>query len=287
MTMLFVGCCAQKWPFVMPSHFKLLPEVNARSRRSIFLLLVFTMTVLLEQYALLYKTNELDQASGSDESSPSSPGKPEQKRLLPTPILVVGLPKTGTSTVHNFFKKSGYSSSHYKCNESYFCGMCFKSAIKSGKPPLASCGGYEVYAQMDVENTGQCHFPQITDLEILHEEAPNATFILSTRNMTHWATSVRNWVGGVRSMAGRLAKCEEGPKTRFPDDLIVWHHAHLERIREFVRTHPSHTLVEIDIEDPRTGEIMAQRFGSDARFWGHVNDGTKTNASLTKSRERG
>jgi hypothetical protein len=189
------------------------------------------------------------------------------------------MPKTGTSTIHAFFNRSGYRSSHYKCGK-YFCGLCIKAAIKANKPPLRSCGNYDVYAQMDLENLGQCHFPQITDLEYLHQEAPHATLILSTRNLTRWASSVRHWVGGVRSMARRLAKCEGGPKSQFKDDLIAWYQAHIEHIRKFVQEHPSHTLIELDIEDPRAGETMAQLFGSDARFWGHENDSLLTNASI-------
>jgi hypothetical protein len=137
---------------------------------------------------------------------------------------------------------------------------------------------------MDVENWGQCHFPQITNLEQLHEEAPNATLILSMRNMTHWATSVRNWGGGGRSLAERLAKCKTGPQSPNREDLIEWHQAHMERIRSFVQEHPSHALVEINIEDPNTGEIMAQLFGSEARFWAHENDSLSTNVSRTTSR---
>lgn len=137
---------------------------------------------------------------------------------------------------------------------------------------------------MDVENWGQCHFPQITNLEQLHEEAPNATFILNLRNLSRWATSVENWGGGGRSLAERLARCKSGPKSPRREDLIDWHQAHIERIRSFVKEHPSHALAEIDIEDPSTGEIMAQLFGSNKKFWGHENDSVSTNVSRTTSR---
>ena len=77
----------------------------------------------------------------------------ETTRLLPTPILIVGMPKTGTSTIHAFFERSGYRSSHFKClNRTIHCGLCIKVAIEEDKPPLKTCGDYEVWAQMDVEN---------------------------------------------------------------------------------------------------------------------------------------
>lgn len=211
----------------------------------------------------------------------------ETARLLPTPILLVGMPKTGTSTIHSFFERSGYRSSHFRClNNTLYCGLCIKVAIEQHKPPLKTCGDYEVWAQMDIENLGQCHFPQIHNLEILHQEAPHATFLLSLRNMTRWAHSVQNWVGNVRSLAARLSKCKGGPKSKHAQDLIQWHYEHIQRIREFVKNHPSHTLLEINIEDPHAGEIMSQWFGtaSPATNWGHENDSLQRNASKMTSR---
>ena len=210
-------------------------------------------------------------------------------RLLPTPILLVGMPKTGTSTIHEFFKQSGYRSSHYKCTNDLYCGLCIRVAVEQAKPALKTCGDYEVWAQMDFENLGNCHFPQITNLQALHQEAPNATMVLSLRNMTRWVRSVRHWMGGGQiSMAARLAKCKGGPDSKAAEDLIKWHHDHITRIREFVQKHPSHRLVEINIEDPMAGDIMESYFGSasPARNWGHVNDSLQKNASrITRNTE--
>jgi hypothetical protein len=159
--------------------------------------------------------------------------------------------------------------------------------VEKGKSPLKTCGGYEVWAQMDIENLGNCHFPQITNLQDLHQEAPNATMVLSLRNMTRWVRSVKNWVGGEqRSMAARFTKCKDGPESKEAEDLIKWHYDHIQRIRDFVQKYPSHSLVEINIEDPKAGEIMEHHFGaaSPARNWGHENDSLHNNASRMTSR---
>jgi Sulfotransferase domain len=225
----------------------------------------------------------------SPEISSLAKGMPQERpdRLLPTPILLVGMPKTGTSTIHAFFERSGYRSSHYKCTNGLYCGLCIRVAVEQGKPPLQTCGDYEVWAQMDFENLGNCHFPQITDLHALHQEAPHATMLLNLRNMTRWVRSVKHWVGGgQRSMAARLTKCKGGPKSKEAEDLIQWNNDHIQRIRDFVQKHPSHRLVEINIEDPRAGQIMELHFGaaSPASNWGHENEGLQKNASrMTKS----
>lgn len=248
---------------------------------------LLALSLLIPQsYLLLHQQQSSYRTDDVASKAMVAPHSDQPRRLLPTPIILVGMPKTGTSTIHSFFVRSGYRSSHFHCINKLYCGLCIKVAIEQGKPPLQTCGDYEVWTQMDVENLGQCYFPQIHNLDVLHQEAPNATFILTHRNMTHWARSVTNWVGNVRSMAARLTKCKGGPKSRYPKDLIEWHNEHIQRIRDFVHSHPSHTLVEIDIEDPNAGEIMAQRFGpaSPATNWGHENNSLERNASKMTTR---
>jgi len=47
---------------------------------------------------------------------------------------------------------------------------------------------------------------------------------------------------------------------------------HVTRVREFVRAHPSHALVEVDIEDEYVGERLASLFeGVDSTRWGQAN----------------
>ena len=250
------------------------------------LTLLLSIGTLIHQKASL-RTETRGYSPGAE--LPTTRGGTQQRlmRLLPTPILVVGMPKTGTSTIHAFFERSGYRSSHYKCVNGLYCGLCIRAAVEQAKPALKTCGDYEVWAQMDFENLGNCHFPQITNLHALHQEAPNATMVLSLRNMTRWVRSVKNWVGGgQRSMAARLSKCKGGPRSKETEDLITWHHHHITRIRKFVLQHPSHRLVVINIEDPRAGHTMESHFGSasPASNWGHENDSLQKNASRMTSR---
>jgi len=87
-------------------------------------------------------------------------------------------------------------------------------------------------------------------------------------------------------MAARLTKCSYGPESKGEEDLIKWHHNHIQRIRDFVAKYPSHRLVEINIEDPRAGQIMERHFGaaSPARNWGHENESLQSSASRMTSR---
>jgi hypothetical protein len=87
-----------------------------------------------------------------------------QPPLLPYPVFVVGLPKVGTTSIHQMFQCSGIKSSHYCCcgsNRTHtHCNdvpsgmsmaMCMKDNFKANRSILEGCGSYDVYAQMDSE----------------------------------------------------------------------------------------------------------------------------------------
>lgn len=203
---------------------------------------------------------------------------------LPKPVLVVGLPKAGTSSIHSFFLDSGHSSVHWKNgvpNTPWRVGTCMKQAADAGKPLIAWCGNYSVYAQMDVTDpqlpdTG-CHYPQITFLLELHQEAPNATFILNRRNFTDWASSVYRWdVKGRDQLGERWVACKPfGPSSTSREELIQWHKDQIQRVRQFVLDHPTHALVEVDIQDAAAGGLMSKAFGVDIKYWGQANKNIK------------
>ena len=59
------------------------------------------------------------------------------------------------------------------------------------------------------------------------------------------------------------------PVYRHWQELIEWNQHTTQSIYKFVCQHPSHVLVEIDIEDPHTADYMANLFETDAKYWGH------------------
>jgi Sulfotransferase domain len=108
-------------------------------------------------------------------------------------IILVGLPKAGTTSVGGFFQRAGYNTCDFRCGNKIGSSVptlarCLWQAQQEHKPLLASCGGdtIEMYAQMDtvgLPEKGFCFFPQIDALDDLHAEHPNATFILNMRQV--------------------------------------------------------------------------------------------------------
>jgi len=269
---------------------------------------------------------------------------------LPTPILVVGMPKVGTTSIASYFRCGGIRASHFSCEVNDdddltrpwrncllprgaggggsggrgqgqsdagtepLCAVCIERNIVRGRPPFEGCGPYEVFGEMDSAehplpmvrdyahdhdapkhgdgaNDGNrdadgriqplCSFPQITHLDEIHASYPNATLILNTRPVDHWIQSISNWNPTPNRADGGylrrvLAMCDLGPGFgtgigATEEELARFYLGHSERIRNFARDHPSHALVEVDIEDKQAGETMENAFGINKQCWGKQN----------------
>lgn len=219
-------------------------------------------------------------------SSPVAPGE-----HLPLPVLNLGFPKGGSTSLQQFFECGLYDTSHYKCRKrtengtawdekGVTCGKCIRHAVNNGiADPLRHCGDYQVWTQLDVElgrQTDGCYFPQIEALDLLHEIQPDATLILTFRPVNKWIDSIAHWKGFDVSMMDRLQYCGAsgsiaGLKSGTRQDFASWWCGHVERVRNFVSDHPSHRLVEVDIEADDAPTYMSEQFGIDQACWGHRN----------------
>jgi hypothetical protein len=196
------------------------------------------------------------------------------EQTLSLPILNLGMPKAGSSSLNSFFQCAGLRSDHGQN------GFNMLEGVEGGKPPIASSlprgKGLRVQAftQLDV-SFETCAFPQIQLLDELHQEQPNATFILNFRPVMDWIRSAKAW----RGMAARWKKCElpglvcEGKGKVCPDqNLRSWWCGHVKHIRQFVKHYPSHKLIELDLYDDRgTSKVMAELFGTNQTCWGKAN----------------
>lgn len=211
--------------------------------------------------------------------------------LLPAPILVVGFPKSGTTTVWSYFHCGGVPSSHETCGVPWYdgrrwrrriCGECIRKNIETGKDPLEGCGGqYAVWAEMNmsVKNPSEempepyIYLPQVLHLNKFHEAYPDATLILNLRDVDGWIRSVDNW--GEKILRKLLIDTElpnlPAGKGALDEDLKNFYLLHAESVRNFVIENPTHTLVEVDIESPDAGNIMENAFGISSTCWGQTN----------------
>uniref|UniRef100_A0A7S1BY57 Sulfotransferase domain-containing protein n=1 Tax=Corethron hystrix TaxID=216773 RepID=A0A7S1BY57_9STRA len=200
------------------------------------------------------------------------------------PVIVVGMPKAGTTSIFNFFTCIQRRTSHQFCglgNKLDECGTLMKENIESGRPPFHDLGNFEVYTQLDVERVrgnfedwkGVCYFPQIEALEEIHLQYPQATLLLNKRNVDAWISSVHRH----RAMDIRMGFCDI---TGFPpverknlkrEMLQNLYESQVQRVRNFVKKYPSHRLVEVQIDDNGAGKQMVENFGGKLECWNQTN----------------
>lgn len=203
--------------------------------------------------------------------------------LLPLPVLNMGMPKAGSSSLYEYFTCIGLKTTHWDINQDEFEGVCMRDAARVGFPPLKTCAPQkEALMQMDFakpfgfdiprhtistsKKRDECFFPQLSLLEEIHQESYQATFIINFRPIHDWIKSVAGWA----DLLLRISNCHL-PNLPFdvPSHLLVnqknngnstakvavdrimiqFFCSHVIHLRNFVYQNPSHTLIELDLYD--------------------------------------
>jgi len=195
--------------------------------------------------------------------------------------IVVGLPKSGTTSVYHFFSCSGYRTTHYCCCGTkaieYPCeggkllSQQLRENLDAGRNLWHGTGNKAVHAQLDGESPTETYFlPQHYNLPALHESAPNASWILPLRSAASWKKSVQNWL----DMGDRLRVVYQryNPSKEF--DLELFYDEHTALIRDFCKKYRPQLCVEVNINDSDTGKHLLKHFrNAIPSCWGRHNAG--------------
>jgi len=269
-----------------------------------------------------------------------------EKSLVPLPVLNMGFPKTGSSTLYQFFDCAGYNATHWRSNDD-FEGICMRDATNIGLPPIKTCApNKEALLQMDVtlpfgvqyqirkrnvsfRQRDECFFPQLSLLEEIHEEVPDATFVINFRPIKDWLRSMIGWYSSMeRIQSCHLPNLPSGqPYGNFSNikkenvtsylkgdnidnnnnnsttellrhSMTRFFCSHIIHLRNFVETHPTHALIELDLYDTNaTSRVMNLLFqpsttinntSSDNKrnCWRHINKSNDTNIRKARKRQK-
>lgn len=217
---------------------------------------------------------------------PWDPGRKglERKQPIPIkvglPVFVASLPKSGTTSMWQYFNCGGHRASHQyvKVNETFttLSGQCIKSNIGMNRKPFQNCGDYNVFTDTGYSifkpesKSYECYYPSIHGLDDIYEHYPTATIILVVRNTASWYESFANWGNG--SLQDRWKICAN--MTSIPlsstnaEDFQQFYEWHSDSIRNFAKKHPSLTYVEVELESNLTGQKLEQEIGIPASCWG-------------------
>lgn len=245
---------------------------------------------------------------------------------LPKPIINVGFPKAGTTTIFKFFHCNGLKAQHWYCCENQnhpgatqqkkLMSRCILDNFVANRSMFHECGDFDVYSEINgprmfkdmdfrvllddgqLESKQRSRFrpriilPQHHYLDEIHANFPNATFILNLRPVDAWVDSVLKWPTTLKQEIPNEFYQQQAHRnfSHFPDHVPKPQHKknlgpllrhifehHNDFVRDFVKRHPSHTLIEVDITNIATGQILADAFGVNETCWGHFNENKQTN----------
>jgi Sulfotransferase domain len=255
----------------------------------------------------LYVNHIYDIVKHAVETKDEPAGVQIHKLHLPLPVIVVGFPKSGTTSVWSFFRCAGIVAQHYcccgdvsdrpPCYTHTFAECMLDNIGHNRSSPMQGCGEYPVYAQLDGERSYfdkvlrkqpqlflSHYLPQHFLLDEIHNFAPTATYVLPLRDPMAWAESVNHWfnmqvrvsneyrwynVSMVTDLLPRNQKKDIArlPETQALELLAKLYQDHTDKVRAFVRQHPSHALVEFNITHHDAGQILANAFGLPSSCW--------------------
>lgn len=209
-------------------------------------------------------------------------GKEPTPLKVGTPIFVASLPKSGTTSIWQYFNCGARYASHQwvktnsSSSSSIRAGVCIRDNVAMKRPPFEGCGNYDVYSDTGfsffvAQDVSDCYYPSISALSDIHQHYPNATIIMITRNSASWLRSMQAWGDG--SLLKRWKNCN---MTSFlpsgsqddPDAFAAFYDWHTAHVRSFAKRHPSLTYVEVSLESPGVGHILEEQIGIPASCWG-------------------
>jgi hypothetical protein len=218
-------------------------------------------------------------------SQNQSQQKQQQQQLLlkvNTPIFVLNLPKSGTTTIWRYFQCGlgqdravhWWTTQHGKR-----IGSCIGRNVQFQKPPLQGCGDFDVWIDFGNVNqaTDTCFFPGVHALEALYYAYPNATFLLIQRDLEEWYQSAKSW----GKMFYKWKKhCRDSffpnktavGQTIRNQDFKQFYQWHTEHIRQFAREHPDMTYLEppnnLKLSSQKISSWLEEHIGISAQCWG-------------------
>ena len=160
-------------------------------------------------------------------------------------IILLGFPKSGTTSFHELFRNLGFNSYHWKKQNNYIGTMIYKNK-NNNKPLLNDFIENDVITQMDVcIDYINAYWPQIIDYKRLYNENPDSIFILNKRDPEKLLSSFKR----CNKLNERLIKYNPELLINNTDkcfiDFVIKHYTDVET---FFSNCPNSKFIKFDID---------------------------------------
>jgi len=251
--------------------------MSMRISPSWIILSVISLVIFILQIGILLLSSSSSSSNNDYNVIPHGAGL-----VVQYPIILVGLPYSGSLAVHDYVKCHGLSSIHYCCDGSTntefpcpSCGECILKNLQSNhsQPPFDGCFSSSeqtipndvVWSRYDMETSETWFLPQHFTLGLLHQSYPNATWILQTRSSARdWAESIYHWHSRTRRIfhayeieidpPHTMSSIPVDPSTTVTEeDVEIDMELQLKAtIYQWANQFRSHKLIHINVDDPQS-----------------------------------
>jgi hypothetical protein len=186
--------------------------------------------------------------------------------------VVIGFPKSGTSTIQRALVSAGLRSVHWKLGERHVGPLVYEGLLRRGDP-LAMFPGVDALTQMDVclPGKGLNHWPNL-DFNVLlaiRRLHPGCLLVLNRRDPQAIARSMVGW----NEMNRRLARLDvPGLPAGFgasAEDLVAWIENHYRAAAMAFAGDPR--FLDLDIAAAEAPARLGAALGVEIRWWGVAN----------------
>lgn len=187
-------------------------------------------------------------------------------------ILVIGFPKSGTSTIDRALRESGLVTAHWRWRGRPVGQLIYEGWFEGGDP-FARLAGVDAVTQMDFCQPRRegSYWPNL-DIALLiaiRELHPECRLILNARKVEATSASMARW----HDFTERLTQADITglPAGRGADDgeRAIWIEAHHAALRRVFRDDP--LFLDLDIAAPEAPGRLAAFIGRDLPWWGVEN----------------
>ena len=216
--------------------------------------------------------------------------KPPRPLKVPYPILVLNLPKSGTTTIWQYFecglgKDPEHAVHWWTTGNQKQIGPCFHYNLMHQQDVLHRCGDYDVWIDCGYVKAPKnaavtdCFFPAVHGLENFYQHHPNGTILFIEREVEAWYQSAAKWGNGnMLRKWSRACRSSFFPQEEPSHQEVLltekdWKEMYqrvTQNVRQFSAAHPSLTYLEPDVtlEDPAVGSWLEEHVGIAASCWG-------------------
>lgn len=185
-------------------------------------------------------------------------------------LMVIGFPKSGTTSITRALRLSGLKAAHWKDEQKRYVGSLIYHAVLNRRDPFEHLSQYDAITQPDV--CVPAHkvnlWPQLdfTVLSMIRRTHPSCWLVLNYRRPEAIADSMMKWEGMVERLT--VSDIPGLPATVGSQrrHLIRWIENHFAACRHFFAN--DERFLEIDIEAPDVPERLGAALGIEITGWG-------------------